>query len=94
MVWMLFVLAAILLSAYLMAAKYFYQKLEKKVLQSKDKFAKREFSINLNLEQRTAIGAWEPLFCIVTFYVSNLRSFIISPLLEKPIDSLTDVVDK
>ena len=62
--WMLFVLAAILFSAYLMAAKYFYQKLEKKVLQSKYKFAKSEFmifSINLNLEQRTAIGAWEPL---------------------------------
>ena len=34
------------------------------------------------------------IFFMTAIYLSNLRSFIISPLFEKPIDTLQDVVDR
>ena len=31
---------------------------------------------------------------IILFYNSNLRSFIVAPIYEKPIESLQDVIDR
>ena len=41
------------------------------------------------------VGVWGAfVFFMLAFYLSNLRSFIIAPMIEKPIDTLDQVAER